>query len=77
MLTELGHESSVVGVARLYAGVAATLIIDHADADSAAAVEAEGMACVVAQTVMTGAAEAAALARTVLDCGPRTARPAR
>jgi len=75
MLTELGHESSVVGVARLYAGVASTLVIDHADADSAAAVEAEGMACVVAQTVMTGAAEAAALARTVLDCGPRTARP--
>lgn len=69
LLSELGHEPSVVGVARLYAPLAATLVIDHADADLAAAVQAEGMRCVVAATVMAGPAEAASLARTVLDAG--------
>ena len=33
MLVELGHESSVVGVARLYRDLASVLVIDHADAD--------------------------------------------
>ncbi len=67
MLIELGHEASVVGVARLWSPFAATLVIDGADAGLAAAVRATGMRPVVAPTVMTGAAEAAALARTVLD----------
>lgn len=67
LLAELGHEVSVVGVARLYAGLAATLVIDDADAGLAGAVEAEGVRCVVTPTVMRGAAEAAALARAVLD----------
>jgi len=66
MLRELGHESTVVGVARLYAPLAATLVIDEADAGSAAAVEAEGLRCVVAPTVMHGPTEAAALGTTVL-----------
>ena len=66
MMAELGHEPSVVGVARLYARLASTLVIDTADADRAAAVEAEGVRCVVAPTIMSGPAEAAALARVVL-----------
>jgi LPPG:FO 2-phospho-L-lactate transferase len=66
MLAELGHEVSVVGVARIYAPVASTLVIDHADAELAPAVEAEGMTCIVTATVMTGPREAAALARTVV-----------
>ena len=66
MLTELGHDASVVGVARIYAPVASTLVIDDADADRAPDVEAEGMACVVAPTIMAGRAEAAALAGRVL-----------
>jgi LPPG:FO 2-phospho-L-lactate transferase len=67
MLAELGHQSSVVGVARLYAPFAAALVVDEADAALAPAVEAEGVRCVVAPTVMHGPAEAAALARTTLD----------
>ncbi len=67
LLRELGHEASVVGVARLYAPLAATLIVDDADADQAAAVEAEGVRCVVAPTIMRGPVEAAALGRTVLS----------
>jgi LPPG:FO 2-phospho-L-lactate transferase len=75
MLTELGHEASVVGVARLYAQVAGTLVIDESDAKLSGAVEAEGLHCVVAPTVMHGPMEAAALARTVLGTAGRTAAP--
>jgi LPPG:FO 2-phospho-L-lactate transferase len=74
MLAELGHEVSVVGVARLYAPLAATLVIDEADAGLAGDVEAAGMGCIVAPTIMRGPAEAAALARVVLS-GPHPATP--
>ncbi len=67
MLTELGHEASVAGIARIYAPYASTLVIDDADADHASAVEREGVRCVVAPTVMYGPPEAAALARTVIS----------
>jgi LPPG:FO 2-phospho-L-lactate transferase len=71
LLQELGHESSVVGVARLYAEVAATLVIDTADAELAELVEAEGVHCVVADTIMSSPEAAAALGRTVLGAGHR------
>jgi LPPG:FO 2-phospho-L-lactate transferase len=67
LMAELGTEPTVAGVARLYAHVAGTLVVDDADAELAPAVEAEGVRCVVAPTVMHGVPEAAALARTVLD----------
>jgi len=67
MLEELGHEASVVGVARLYAPLAATLVIDNVDAALADAVEAAGMRCVVTPTVMNSPDVAAALARVVLS----------
>ena len=66
MMSELGMEPSVVGVARLYAPIAKALVVDVADADRAADIEAEGMKCVVVPTIMSGPAEAAALARDVL-----------
>jgi LPPG:FO 2-phospho-L-lactate transferase len=69
LMTELGHESSVVGVARIYADVAATLVIDEADADLAGRVEAEGVRCVVAPTIMSSPARSAALGRVVLGEG--------
>ncbi|HEX8804524.1 MAG TPA: 2-phospho-L-lactate transferase CofD family protein, partial [Acidimicrobiales bacterium] len=67
LLRELGHESSVVGVARLYAPLAATLVIDRADAEHAAAVEAEGLRCVVTDTIMRDPSAAAALGKVVLS----------
>ncbi len=67
MLRELGHEASVVGVARLYRDLAATLVIDDADAALAADVEAAGMRCVVTNTIMSDVEVTAALARTCLD----------
>ena len=66
LMAELGHETSVVGVARLYAPVAATLLIDTGDASLAGAVEAEGMRCVVTPTIMRTPEDAAALARAAL-----------
>ena len=66
LLRELGHDVSVTGVARIYAPVAATLVVDEADTALAPAVEAAGMRCGVAPTIMRGAAEAAALARVVV-----------
>jgi LPPG:FO 2-phospho-L-lactate transferase len=67
IMAELNVEPTVVGVARLYARFAGTLVVDEADAHLAADVEAEGVRCVVTPTVMHGLPEASALARTVLD----------
>jgi LPPG:FO 2-phospho-L-lactate transferase len=66
MLTELGHEATVVGVARLYRDIAATLIIDPADADLAPAVEGAGMRPVVTPSVMSTPESAAHLAAATL-----------
>ena len=66
LLRELGHEASVVGIARLYAPLVSTLVIDDADAGLARAVEAEGVRCVVAPAIMSGPQEARALAEVVL-----------
>jgi len=69
MLTELGHEASVVGVAKLYKDLASVLVIDHADAHLANQVESTGMRCVVTDTIMSSPEVSAALASTVLECG--------
>jgi LPPG:FO 2-phospho-L-lactate transferase len=66
LLGELGHEPTVVGVARRYADLAARLVIDVADAHLADAVAAEGMEPVVTESIMATPEIAAALARTTL-----------
>ena len=66
LMKELGHDPSVVGVARMYRSLASTLVIDGADRDLAPAVEAEGVQCIVTDTIMRGPAEAAALVRATL-----------
>lgn len=66
LLGELGLESTAVGIARLYAPLAATLVIDETDAHLADAVAAEGIEPVVTATIMRTPEVAAALARTVL-----------
>src|SRR5688572_32351183 len=53
MLVGLGHESSALGVARIYAGTAGTFVIDEADASLAADIEsATGMAVTALRTIM-------------------------
>jgi LPPG:FO 2-phospho-L-lactate transferase len=66
LLRELGHESSALGVARLYAPWVGTLIIDEADAPLAPEIESLGMRCVVAATVMSDPGRAGELAKVVL-----------
>lgn len=66
MLADLGHEPSVVGVARAYAPICGHLVIDRRDEALAGAVEAEGVRCTVTDTVMSTPAVARALGATVL-----------
>lgn len=67
MMSELGHEPSVIGVARLYAPIASTLVIDTADEHLISAVEREGMRCVATNTIMKTAEISAALTQTCLS----------
>lgn len=66
MLRELGFEASVVGVARMYTSIAATLVIDPVDAHLAEAIEAEGMHAVITPSVMSSPEIGAELARVTL-----------
>ncbi len=70
LLVEMGFESSVVGVARWYAPWVSTLVVDESDAALASAVEAEGVRCIVAPTIMSDVGRSAELASVVLGaCG--------
>jgi LPPG:FO 2-phospho-L-lactate transferase len=67
LMAPLGIEVSCVGVARSYAPFCGTLVIDSGDAARAPEVAAAGVKPVVADTLMTDARVAAALARQTLD----------
>lgn len=73
MLSELGSEASVVGVAHLWSAVASTLVVDEADAALGPEVERAGMACTVTRTVMSGPQESERLAEVVLAAGSEAA----
>ena len=66
MMVELGHEASVVGVARIYAPVCGTLVIDRRDEHLSEAVEREGLRCIVTDTVMSDPSVTRRLARDVI-----------
>jgi LPPG:FO 2-phospho-L-lactate transferase len=66
LLAGLGHEVSAVGVARLYADVAATMVLDDTDAALADAVSGVGLRPVVTDTVMSTPAVRADLARAAI-----------
>jgi len=67
MLAELGHDPTVTGVARLYAELARSLVIDSADEASSSTITDAGMECVACPTIMSEPGVAAALARTVMN----------
>jgi len=69
LLVELGGQASAAGVARFLTDWVGTLVIDDADEQSAGEVEAAGVRCVVAPTVMRTPGIAAGLARIVLRAG--------
>jgi LPPG:FO 2-phospho-L-lactate transferase len=71
MLVELGHEATVVGVARLYADIASALVIDPVDEHLASQVAATGMSPVVVPSIMSSPEVAAELARATLAAARR------
>ncbi|MEX1172020.1 MAG: 2-phospho-L-lactate transferase [Chloroflexota bacterium] len=66
MLVSLGHESSALGVARLYEGLVDRFVLDDVDAGLEPAIAALGMRTVVTDTIMGGDAGRARLAGTIL-----------
>lgn len=68
MLTSLGHESTALGVARLYAGLVDRFVVDEADADIATSIEDEtGTAVEVLPTVMRSDADRRRLAAALVE----------
>jgi LPPG:FO 2-phospho-L-lactate transferase len=67
LMAELGHEPTVIGVARMYGDFVGTLVVDDADSEMAEGVESCGVRCVVAPTVMHTPEHAGALASVLLD----------
>ena len=66
MLAGLGHDSSALGVARLYADLVDVFVLDAVDAALAPAIAALGVRTLVADTIMTDDASRARLAGEVL-----------
>ncbi len=66
MLTSLGHESSALGVARLYTGIATSFVVDSVDADAKSSIAELGLRPVVADTIMTDDAARSSVAGDVL-----------
>ena len=66
LMAPLGMEVSCVGVARAYAEICSSLVIDAVDSDRAAEVEAAGVHAVVTDTMMRSPEIAAALAAKTL-----------
>ena len=66
MLASTGRASSASGVSRIYSGLVDAMVIDHADKDEAAEIEALGMRAFVTDAVMSDEPDRARLAREVL-----------
>jgi len=72
MLASLGHAVSAIGVARIYAGLVDSFVIDEADADLATVIRDDtGMTVETLPTVMRADADRAALAAALLASSGR------
>jgi LPPG:FO 2-phospho-L-lactate transferase len=74
MLTQLGYQATAAEVARLYADICRNFVIDTADADLKAEIEALGIRVHVCPTVMRNEADKDALGRAVLTMMQACAR---
>ncbi len=66
LMTELGKDDGNVAIARHYKGLVDCIVIDESDAGDADALQAEGVAVTVTNTVMRDAGDREMLARSVL-----------
>jgi LPPG:FO 2-phospho-L-lactate transferase len=67
MLRQVGEEATALGVARRYAGIAATIVIDHTDEALAEPIRSLGMRPLIDDIVMDGAAGERRLATSLLN----------
>src|SRR6267378_3429689 len=67
MLAQLGHDSTALGAAKLYADFTGTFIIDPADKSQSAAISALGMKVAILPTVMKTLVQKRKLARAILN----------
>jgi LPPG:FO 2-phospho-L-lactate transferase len=66
MLSQMGEEATALGIARRYASIAATIVIDRADMALLEPITSLGMRAIVDDTVMDGAEGEKRLARSLL-----------
>jgi LPPG:FO 2-phospho-L-lactate transferase len=69
MLASLGHESSALGVARIYAGLIDGFVIDDADRDQTAAIEALGIRVLATDAIMHDVPDRGRLAHEAIAFG--------
>jgi LPPG:FO 2-phospho-L-lactate transferase len=67
MLAQLGHKSTALGVAKLYADFTGTFVIDPADKSQAAAITALGVKVAILPTIMKTKTQKRKLARALLS----------
>ena len=75
MLASLGHESSALGVARLYAALLDGFVLDREDERLGPAIEALGLRTLVTDTIMRDDADRARLAREALTLASELTAP--
>jgi LPPG:FO 2-phospho-L-lactate transferase len=75
IMEELGLEPSPIGIARYYAGFVDVLVIDHADAALAGAIEALGVRAAASDIIMRRPADRTRLARECLRLLGEAAKP--
>ena len=73
MLRDLGHESSALGVARIYKDFARSFVLDEADREIKSAIEELGLRVAVMNTIMRTLEDKKLLAERVLEEMPRRA----
>lgn len=69
MMRELGEHATVVGIARRYRDLAATLVIDEVDSERADEIEEAGMRVIAVPTIMSEPGVARSLAETCHKAG--------
>ena len=69
IMTELGHEATCLGVARMYQDICDIFVVDEQDAELAPAISDLGMTPLVAQTIMYTESDKVALARLIIQLG--------
>ena len=71
MMSELGHEPTAVGVAKIYEPYAHALVVDNVDEAHSVAIADAGMEAVVTNTIMSTPEISAALASTTIGAATR------